>query len=166
MRKGKQLYAQQGIFHLYVTTFSKRTWCSLGNRITHVSTHVRLLPPLFTDYLRWADHQLDGLFLLVWMCNLKFPWANYFQLLRSSVSSELSLILINVPKIFTNPCNLSFEKFFHFDARYFNLMIHDKNFVIMNIWKIQSRTIDFRSKFKNVFIETEGCPVTYFSEVF
>ena len=77
--------------------------------------------------------------------------SRYDVMLSSSFSylnHKCSLLVRNVPKIHQKSWNLPSQKFFDFDARYLEFWVRARNFFSW-LWKIHSRTIDFRSKFKN-----------------
>ena len=66
----------------------------------------------------------------------------------SYLNHKCRLIVRNVPKIPPKSWNLPYKKFFDFDARYLGFWVRAPKFFSW-LWKIHSRTIDFRSKFKN-----------------
>ena len=66
----------------------------------------------------------------------------------SYLNHKCSLIVRNVPKIPQKSWNLPYQKFFDFDARYLDFGVGPRKFFSW-LWKIHSRTIDFRSEFKN-----------------
>ena len=66
----------------------------------------------------------------------------------SYLNHKCSLIVRNVPKIPQKSWNLPYQKFFDFDARYLDFWVWPRIFFSW-LWKIHSRTIDFRSEFKN-----------------
>ena len=66
----------------------------------------------------------------------------------SYLNRKCSLIVRNVPKIPQKSWNLPCQKFFDFEAQYLDFHVGARNFFSW-LWKIHSRTIDFRSKFKN-----------------
>ena len=77
--------------------------------------------------------------------------SRYDVMLSSSFSylnHKCSLLVRNVPKIHQKSWNLPSQKFFDFDARYLEFWVRARKFFSW-LWKIHSRTIDFRSKFKN-----------------
>ena len=76
-----------------------------------------------------------------------------FVLFLSCLDHKPSFVVINVPKMSKNPSNLPYKKFFDFDARYFELRERQQIFSFW-LWKIHSRTIDFRLKFKNCRMAT------------
>ena len=66
----------------------------------------------------------------------------------SYLNHKCSLIVRNVPKIPQKSWNLPCQKFFDFEAQYLDFHVGARIFFSW-LWKIHSRTIDFRSKFKN-----------------
>ena len=61
----------------------------------------------------------------------------------SYLNHKCSLIVRNVPKIPQKSWNLPYQKFFDFDAWYLDFRVRHQKFFSW-LWKIHSRTVDFR----------------------